>query len=151
MNTKAEVENVLDTTDTSNLRASFYQALSITIPPLTLYRNYRPSGYSNLIFGVPLVDHAIDGNVPKVMRMCMEEIEKRGFNIAGLYTVSLSRRVLGFILSVPGQSPRLRWHKCTGGQWNAAHQPIYQLTKLTISCDAGLKVKSHFPLAPQTT
>ena len=96
MNSRAEVVYILDTTDTSNLRGSFRRALSLSIPPLTLYRNYRPGGYSNLIFGVPLVaalDHSIiEGNVPKVMRMCMEEIEKRGFNIAGLYTVSLSRR-----------------------------------------------------------
>jgi hypothetical protein len=56
-----------------------------------------------LIFGVPLVDHAItEGNVPKVMRMCMEEVEKRGLDIDGLYPVSLSRRVLGFILSAAG-------------------------------------------------
>jgi hypothetical protein len=103
MKTKAEAENDFDPTDTSELRASFRRALSFSIPPLTLYRDYRPGGYSNLIFGVPLVDHATsEGNVPEVMRMCMEEVEKRGLNIDGLYTVSLSRRVLGFILSIAG-------------------------------------------------
>ena len=106
MNTKAEVENVLDTTDTSDLRASFRRALSFSIPPLTVYRNYRLGGYSNLIFGVPLVDLATsEGTVPKVMRMCMEEIEKRGPDIDGIYDihpVSLSRCVLGFILSITG-------------------------------------------------
>ena len=90
MNTKAEVENVLNTTDMSDLRASFRRALSFSIPPLTLYRNYRPGGYSNMIFGVPLVNHGTsnrEGNVPTVMRMCMEELEKpeRGLHIGGLY------------------------------------------------------------------
>jgi hypothetical protein len=74
MNSKAEVENVLDGTDTSDLRASFRRALSFSIPPLTLYHNYRPGGYSNLIFGVPLVDHVMsEDNVPKVIRMCVNE------------------------------------------------------------------------------
>jgi len=87
MSTKAKAEKVLDTTDKSYLRASFRQALSFSIPPLTLYRNDRHGGYSHLIFGVPLVDHATsEGNVPKVMTMCMEEIEKRGLNINGLYS-----------------------------------------------------------------
>ena len=107
MNTKTEVENVLDTTDTSDLRASFRRALSLSIPPLTLYRNCRPGGYSNLVFGVPLVDHATstrEGNVPKVMKMCMEEVEKRGLHIDGLYPVSLSSRILGFILIVAGSN-----------------------------------------------
>ena len=107
-NPKSQAENVLDMTDTSDLRASFRRALSFSIPPLTLYRDYRPGGYSNLIFGVPLVDHATgEGNVPKVMRMCMEEIEKKGFHIGGLYPVSLSKRILGLILSVAG-STRLK-------------------------------------------
>ena len=105
MNSKAEVESVLDGTDTSDLRASFRQALSFSIPPLTLYRNYRPSGYSNLIFGVPLVDQTTSKNdVPKVIRMCIEEVEKRGLDIDGIYLVSLSesrrRRIFPFTLIV---------------------------------------------------
>jgi hypothetical protein len=100
--TRAEVENALGGTDTSDLRASFRRALSLSTPPLTLYRNYRPGGYSNLIFGVPLVDHVTnEDNVPKVMRMCIDEVEKRGLNIDTIYSVSLSRHVLGFMLSVP--------------------------------------------------
>ncbi|KAH9008318.1 hypothetical protein EDB85DRAFT_2299641 [Lactarius pseudohatsudake] len=62
-------------TDTSDLRASFRGALSFSIPPLTLYRDCRAGAYSDLIFGVPLVDLEI--KVPKVMRICVEEVEKR--------------------------------------------------------------------------
>ncbi|KAI9456973.1 Rho GTPase activation protein, partial [Lactarius psammicola] len=90
---RAEVENVLAGTDTSDLRASFRRDLSFSIPPLTLYRNYRPGAYSDpdLIFGVPLVELKTDqDNVPKVMRMCIEEVEKRGLNTNKIY--SLRRR-----------------------------------------------------------
>ena len=88
--TGEEVKNALDGTDTSDLKAYFRHALSFSIPPLTLYRNYRPGGYSNLIFGVPLVDLRMnEEKIPKVMRMCIEEVEKRGLHIENIYTVSL--------------------------------------------------------------
>jgi hypothetical protein len=75
--------------DTSDLKASFRQALSFSIPPLTLYRNSRPGAYSKLIFGAPLVEVTTDkDNVPKVIRMCIEEVEKRGLDTKGIYTVS---------------------------------------------------------------
>jgi len=42
-----------------------------------------------LIFGVPLVDvETNEDNVPKVMRMCIEEVEKRGLDTKGIYLVS---------------------------------------------------------------
>ena len=89
MNAKAGVENVLDGTDTSDLRASFHRALSYSKPPLTLCSNYRPSGDSNLIFGVPLVEEMTGENrVPKVVRMCIEEVQKRGLNTPRIYKVS---------------------------------------------------------------
>jgi hypothetical protein len=89
--TEAEVENALGGADLSNLRVSFCQALSFSTPPLTLYHNYRPGEYSNLIFGVPMVDHGMTkDNVPKVMRMCIKEVEKRGLDVDKIYSVSLS-------------------------------------------------------------
>ncbi|KAH9029686.1 hypothetical protein EDB85DRAFT_2147170 [Lactarius pseudohatsudake] len=91
MSISAEVEKALAGTDTSGLRASFGHALSFSIPPLTHYCNYRPNAYSNLIFGVPLVNlTANQDNVPKVIRLCIEEVEKRGLNTKGIY--SLRRR-----------------------------------------------------------
>ncbi|KAH8989319.1 hypothetical protein EDB86DRAFT_1903013 [Lactarius hatsudake] len=88
MSTGAEVEKTLAGTDTSGLRASFDHALSFSIPPLTLYCNYRPNAYSNLIFGVPLVNLATNQDyVPKVIRMCIEEVEKRGLNAHKIYSV----------------------------------------------------------------
>ena len=92
MGTEAVVKTALAGEDVSDLRASFRQALSFSIPPLTLYRNYSPPGaYSELIFGVPLVDlETTQDKVPKVMRMCIEEIEKRGLKTKNIYVVSLS-------------------------------------------------------------
>ncbi|KAH8989323.1 hypothetical protein EDB86DRAFT_1904736 [Lactarius hatsudake] len=88
MSISAEVEKTLAGTDMSGLRASFGHALSFSIPPLTLYCNYRPNAYSNLIFGVPLVNlTANQDNVPKIIRMCIEEVEKRGLNTKGIYSV----------------------------------------------------------------
>ena len=91
--TGAEVESALSGTDTSGLKVFFRQALYFSTPPLTLYRNCRPDGYSNLIFGVPLVDLGTnEENVPKVMRMCIEEVEKRGLNVDRIYSVCLLSR-----------------------------------------------------------
>ncbi|KAH9175098.1 hypothetical protein EDB89DRAFT_390126 [Lactarius sanguifluus] len=65
--TRAEVEKALAGTDTSDLRGSFRRALSFSIPPRTLYHSYRPGEYSDLIFGVPLVDvETNEDNVPNV-------------------------------------------------------------------------------------
>ena len=89
VSTRAEVEKALAGTDMSDLRASFRRALSFSIPPPTLYRNYRPGAYTELVFGVSLVDaETNEDNVPKVMRMCIEEVEKRGLNTNKIYSVS---------------------------------------------------------------
>ena len=86
----AEVGKGLAGPDTSGLRASFRSALSFSIPLFTLYRNYHPSGYSDSIFGVPLVDVTTSQDkVPKVISMCIEEVEKRGLNTKKIYSVSL--------------------------------------------------------------
>jgi hypothetical protein len=103
--TQVEVDNALGGTDTSDRKVSFSRAISFSTPPLVLYRNYHPGGYSNLIFGVPLVDQGVNKDmVPKVMRMCIDEVEKRGLNDDDIYLVSLlSSHVFGFMLSVvPG-------------------------------------------------
>jgi hypothetical protein len=93
ISTGEEVEKVLARRDTSefDLRASFRRALSFSIPPPTFYRNHCPSAHSNsdLIFGVPLVDlETNQDKVSKVMRICIEEVEKRGLNTKGIYSVS---------------------------------------------------------------
>ncbi|KAH8986374.1 Rho GTPase activation protein [Lactarius akahatsu] len=87
MGASAGVEKALAGSDTSGLGASFDHAFSFSIPPLTLYCNYRPNA-SNLIFGVPLVN--LMANQNNVIRRCIEEVEKRGLNTHKIY--SLRRR-----------------------------------------------------------
>ncbi|KAF8269719.1 Rho GTPase activation protein [Lactarius quietus] len=84
----AAVERAFAGTDTSGVKASFNHNFSLSIPPLTLYCNYRPDAYSDLIFGVPLVNSTTSpDNVPKVIRMCIEEVEKRGLDTRKIYSV----------------------------------------------------------------
>ena len=87
--TGAEVEEALRGTDLPDLKASFRRALSFAIPPPTVYCNICSDAYSELIFGIPLVDLTTDeDNIPKVMKMCIEEVEKRGLNTRRIYAVS---------------------------------------------------------------
>ena len=89
---RAKVEEAFARTDTSGLRASFDHGFSLSVPPLTLYCNYRPDAYSDLIFGLPSVNPTTSqDNVPKVIRMCIEEVEKRGLETPKIYPVSRSR------------------------------------------------------------
>jgi len=89
MSTRTEVEKALTGTDTSGLMVSFRRALSFSIPPVTLYRNYHPDACPNLMFGIPLVGPtANQGSVPRVMQICIEEVEKRGLNTNKIYSVS---------------------------------------------------------------
>ena len=91
------MENALDGRDTSDLRVSFRRAIASCTPPLTLYCNYRPGVYSNLIFGVPLVELGLnEDEVPKVMRMCIDEVEKRGLNIDKIYAGPAQSTQVGF-------------------------------------------------------
>ena len=95
--TRVEVEKALTGRDISesDLRASFRRALSFSIPPPTIYRNYCPGVQpesipdSGMVFGVPLVDvETNQDNVPKVMRICIEEVEKRGLHTKRIYSVN---------------------------------------------------------------
>ncbi|KAF8269723.1 Rho GTPase activation protein [Lactarius quietus] len=88
MSARAEVEKAFAGTDTSGLKTSFDHSFSLSIPPLTLYCDYRPDANSEFIFGVPLVNSTTSqDNVPKVIRMCIEEVEKRGLDTHKIYSV----------------------------------------------------------------
>lgn len=102
IDTRPGVEKALNGSDDSELKISFRRALSLSVPPVTLYRNYRSGGYSNLTFGLPLVDPTSNQyDVPNVIRMCIAEVEKRGLKANKIYSVSRSRLeiVLGLLLS----------------------------------------------------
>jgi len=86
--TRVEVENALDGADMSILRVSFRRALRFSIPPSTIYRNYHPGAHADSLFGVPLVDATTnEDNIPRVIRMCIEEVEKRGLYTKKIYSL----------------------------------------------------------------
>jgi hypothetical protein len=67
--------------------------LQQAVPRQTLYANYQVGECSDLIFGVGLVDYANsrglhEGEVPKLVRLCIDEVDKRGLNSEGIYRVS---------------------------------------------------------------
>lgn len=62
-------------------------------PRRTLYTNYYVGDCNDLIFGVSLVDYATsrglqEGDIPKLVRICIQEVDKRGLNSEGIYRVS---------------------------------------------------------------
>ncbi|KAH9027950.1 hypothetical protein EDB85DRAFT_1972361 [Lactarius pseudohatsudake] len=91
INTRSEVEKALACPDPHDLAASFRRALTFATPPVTFYRNFRVGGYSDAIFGVTLADYASSRDredvVPKIIRVCMEEVEKRGLNANKIYSL----------------------------------------------------------------
>lgn len=49
---------------------------------------------SDLVFGVSLVDYATarglpEGDIPKLVKLCIAEVDKRGLSSEGIYRVSL--------------------------------------------------------------
>lgn len=96
-NARTVVEKVSSETDTSVLAASLRRSLAVSTPPPTLYYNYHVGECQDLIFGVTLVDYATargsENDVPKIIRICIEEVDRRGLDAEGIYRVSVSRYV----------------------------------------------------------
>ncbi|KAH9060786.1 hypothetical protein EDB87DRAFT_1808472 [Lactarius vividus] len=89
---RSVVEKVSSETDTSLLSSSLRHSLAVSIPPPTLYYNYHVGECQDLIFGVTLVDYATargsENDVPKIVKICIEEVDKRGSDAEGIYRVS---------------------------------------------------------------
>jgi Rho GTPase-activating protein 12/27 len=92
---RSAVDNVSAETDTSILAASLSRSLALSIPIPTLYYNYQVGECQDLIFGVTLADYATargsENDVPKILRICIDEIDKRGLDAEGIYRVSPSK------------------------------------------------------------
>lgn len=79
--------------DVSVIAAKIARTLPSEIPPPILYCNYYVGDCKDFIFGVSLVDYATarnlpEGEVPKIVRLCIREIDQRGLNSEGIYRVS---------------------------------------------------------------
>lgn len=71
-------------------------SLAASIPKPILYENFYVGECKDLIFGFSLQDYATakelpDGEIPKIVKICIEEVDKRGLDAEGIYRVSPSR------------------------------------------------------------
>jgi Rho GTPase-activating protein 12/27 len=78
--------------DTSAVASQAARSLALATPRPTLYFNYHVGECRDLIFGVSLVDYATsrglaEGEIPRVVKLSIEEIEKRGLDSEGIYRV----------------------------------------------------------------
>jgi hypothetical protein len=96
-----EAEKVSTGRDMKGVRAYIAQSLASSIPTPILYHNYYVGECKDLIFGFSLQDYATardlpEGEIPKIVRICIEEADKRGLDAEGIYRVSSSRYAISF-------------------------------------------------------
>jgi len=86
------VDKISPEKDVSNLSSSIPRSLASAIPKPILYHNYSVGECADLIFGVSLVDYATarclaDGEIPKIVQICIREVDLRGLECEGIYRV----------------------------------------------------------------
>lgn len=90
-----QIEKVSTDRDLKGVNAYIAQSLASSIPTPILYHNYYVGECRDLIFGFSLQDYATardlpEGEIPKIVRICIEEVDKRGLDVEGIYRVSPS-------------------------------------------------------------
>ena len=73
--------------------ANIPRLLALATPKPLYYQNFAGGECRDLIVGVSLVDYATakglgEGEIPKIVRICIKEIEERGLDAEGIYRVS---------------------------------------------------------------
>ncbi|KAJ8081909.1 hypothetical protein PM082_007755 [Marasmius tenuissimus] len=79
--------------DKAKYSAFVPKSLQSAIPEKTLYHNGIVGECNDLIFGFSLQDYATtknlpEGEIPKIIRICIAEIDKRGLDAEGIFRVS---------------------------------------------------------------
>ncbi|KAF7978859.1 hypothetical protein HWV62_44331 [Athelia sp. TMB] len=87
------VDRISPSKDVQVLTQAIPRSLAAVIPKPVLYWNYSVGECSDLIFGVSLVDYATsralqDGDIPKIVKICIKEVDARGLESEGIYRVS---------------------------------------------------------------
>ncbi|KDR85296.1 hypothetical protein GALMADRAFT_83937 [Galerina marginata CBS 339.88] len=87
------VDRISPEKDAAKLQTNIPRSLASAIPDPILYEHGLVGECNDLIFGFSLVDYATakglpEGAVPKIIRICIEEIDKRGLENEGIYRVS---------------------------------------------------------------
>lgn len=86
------MERITPQRDVDKLKTQIPRSLASAIPDPILYEHGQVGECNDLIFGFSLVDYATakglpDGGIPKIIRICIEEIDKRGLESEGIYRV----------------------------------------------------------------
>lgn len=104
------VDKISPEKDIAKLNANIPRSLASAIPEPILYEHGQVGLCNDLIFGISLVDYATakglqEGEVPKIIRICIEEIDRRGLGSEGMYRVC----DLFFICGCLNRLPRKRF------------------------------------------
>ena len=87
------VDKIVPQRDSAAIAATIPRLLALVTPKPVYYYNFNVGECKDLIFGVGLVDYATDrgpleGDVPKIVRICIEDVDRRGLEAEGIYRVS---------------------------------------------------------------
>lgn len=87
------VDRIAPAKDVQVLTQAIPRSLASAIPKPVLYWNYSVGECNDLIFGVSLVDYATsralaEGDIPKILKICIKEVDARGLDSEGIYRVS---------------------------------------------------------------
>ncbi|KAH7104511.1 RhoGAP-domain-containing protein [Auriculariales sp. MPI-PUGE-AT-0066] len=79
--------------DAERIHALIGPSKALSIPDRVVYENAHYGLCPDICFGVALVDYAQsrnlpDGGIPRVVRLCIAEIEKRGLESEGIFRIS---------------------------------------------------------------
>jgi len=91
--------------DLQRLRHLTNSTLAQAIPKKTLYYNYHVGECQDMLFGVGLVDYASsrglkDHEIPKIVALCIAEVESRGLKTEGIYRVNIITSLIDHWLMV---------------------------------------------------
>ncbi|KAJ7770818.1 hypothetical protein DFH07DRAFT_255860 [Mycena maculata] len=90
---RSVVDKISPEVDISKLTAYIPRSLASAIPERILYQNGHVGECNDLIFGFSLLDYAVshslqEGEAPKIIQICIKEIDQRGLESEGIYRVS---------------------------------------------------------------
>jgi hypothetical protein len=92
MDAQVVIQKVSPENDSSVFSASLHRSPALSVPGSIIYNNYHVGECPDLVFGCKLVDYATargsENDVPKIIRSCVEEVNRRGLDVGGIYMVS---------------------------------------------------------------
>jgi len=105
LHARKNVDKIFPDKDVARLVAYTPRSLASAIPDPILYEHGLVGSCNDLIFGFSLGDYATakclrEGEIPKIVRICIEEIDKRGLEIEGIYRVAPTCQSSSFQLNL---------------------------------------------------